>query len=64
VVRLEVCLLASRRITACQERSTGLKLDQAKLLKELELENDRLWRVGSDLTLDKLIMKEPARGND
>ena len=64
MVRLEVCLLASRRSTTCQGRSTGLKLDQAKLLKELELENARLRRVVSDLTLDKLIMKEAARGND
>ena len=41
----------------------GLKLDQVKRLKELELENARLRKVVSDLTLDKLILKEAARGN-
>jgi transposase-like protein len=41
----------------------GLKLDQVKRLKELELENSRLRKAVSDLTLDKLILKEAARGN-
>ena len=41
----------------------GLKLDQVKRLKELEAENTRLRRAVSDLTLDKLILKEAARGN-
>ena len=41
----------------------GLKLDQLKRLKELELENTRLRKAVSDLTLDKLILKEAARGN-
>ena len=41
----------------------GLKLDQVKRLKELEVENARLRKVVSDLTLDKLILKEAARGN-
>ena len=41
----------------------GLKLDQVKRLKELETENTRLRRAVSDLTLDKLILKEAARGN-
>ena len=36
----------------------GLKLDQVKRLKELELENARLRKAVSDLTLDKLILKE------
>src|SRR5664279_3773034 len=40
----------------------GLRLDQVKRLKELELENGRL-RTVSDLTLDKLILQEAARGN-
>src|SRR5271169_1946949 len=35
----------------------GLKLDQAKRLKELERENARLKRAVADLTLDKLILK-------
>jgi putative transposase len=41
----------------------GMKSDQVKRLKELELENARLRRVVSDLTLDKLILTEAARGN-
>ena len=41
----------------------GLKLDQVKRLWELELENTRLRKTVSDLTLDKLILKEAARGN-
>jgi transposase-like protein len=40
----------------------GLKLDQAKRLKELELENNRLRKVVSDLTLDKQILSEALRG--
>ena len=41
----------------------GLKTDQVKRLKELELENSRLRKVVSDLTLDKLILTEAAKGN-
>jgi transposase-like protein len=41
----------------------GLKGDQIKRLKELEAENARLRRAGSDLTLDKIILAEAARGN-
>ena len=41
----------------------GMKLDQVKRLKELEVENERLRKAVSDLTLDKLILKEAARGN-
>ncbi len=41
----------------------GLKMDQAKRLKELEQENARLRRAVSDLTLDKMILQEAARGN-
>ena len=41
----------------------GLKVDQARRLKELELENTRLKRAIADLTLDKLILKEAAEGN-
>ena len=46
----------------CQEYG-GRKLDQVKRLKELELENARLRKAVSDLTLDKLNLKEAARGN-
>ena len=41
----------------------GLKSDQVKRLKDLELENSRLRKVVSDLTLDKLILTEAAKGN-
>ena len=41
----------------------GLKIDQVKRLKDLETENTRLRRAVSDLTLDKLILQEAARGN-
>jgi putative transposase len=41
----------------------GLKGDQVKRLKELEIENTRLRRAVSDLTLDKLILTEAAKGN-
>jgi putative transposase len=41
----------------------GLKGDQVKRLKELEAENARLRRAVSDLTLDKMILVEAARGN-
>jgi transposase-like protein len=41
----------------------GLKSDQIKRLKELETENARLRRAIADLTLDKLILQEAARGN-
>ena len=41
----------------------GLKSDQVRKLKDLEAENARLRRAFSDLTLDKMILKEAARGN-
>ena len=41
----------------------GLKSDQVKRLKALETENGRLRKAISDLTLDKLILQEAARGN-
>ena len=41
----------------------GLKGDQVRRLKELEQENARLRRAVSDLTLDKLILTEAAKGN-
>jgi putative transposase len=41
----------------------GLKSDQVKRLKELEAENVRLKRAIADLTLDKQILMEAARGN-
>ena len=40
-----------------------MKTDQLRRLKELEKENERLRRAVSNLTLDKLILKEAAKGN-
>ena len=41
----------------------GMGTDQLKELKRLQKENDRLRRAVSDLTLDKLILAEAAKGN-
>ena len=41
----------------------GFKGDQVKRLKDLEQENARLRKAVSDLTLEKLILKEAASGN-
>jgi transposase-like protein len=41
----------------------GLRLDQAKRLKQLEKENARLKKVVADLTLDNAILKEAASPN-
>ena len=41
----------------------GMKVSQAKRLKELEKENSRLRKAVSDLNLDKVILQEVTRGN-
>ncbi len=41
----------------------GMRTTQLKELKRLQKENERLRRAVSDLTLDKLILAEAARGN-
>ncbi len=41
----------------------GLKLDQAKRLKELEKENSKLKRLVAELSLEKQILKDVAAGN-
>jgi hypothetical protein len=41
----------------------GLRIDQAKRLKELEHENQKLRKVVADLSIDVVILKEAARGN-
>lgn len=46
-----------------RRRYGGMSRDQLKRLKELETENQRLRRAVSDLTLDKMILSEAARGN-
>ena len=41
----------------------GMRIEQAKRLKELEKENGRLKKLVADITLDNAILKEAARGN-
>ena len=41
----------------------GLKTDQVKRLKDLEKENERMGKAVSDLTLEKLILREAASGD-
>jgi transposase-like protein len=41
----------------------GMRVEQAKRLKELERENTRLKKLVADLSLDNAILKEAARGN-
>lgn len=41
----------------------GMKVDQAKRLKEVEKENARLRKLVADLSLDNTILKEVSRGN-
>ena len=41
----------------------GMRIEQAKRLKELEQENSRLKRLVADVSLDNAILKEVARGN-
>jgi len=60
-----VCSIGVTQFTYYRWRKEfgGLKGDQVKRLKELEKENDRLRKAVSDLTLEKLILKEAASGN-
>lgn len=62
---LSVCRAGGRAVHPIRWRNEygGLKGDQVKRLKELEIENNRLRRAVSDLTLDKLILAEAAKGN-
>ena len=41
----------------------GMRVDQARRLKELEQENSRLKKIVADLSLDNAILKEVSRGN-
>lgn len=63
-------------MTACREAQTsdktyyrwrreygGMKVDQAKRLKQLELENARLKRLVGELHLEKVVLTDVARGN-
>ena len=46
-----------------RKQNGGMGVDQLKELKRLQKENEQLRRAISDLTLDKLILKEAAWGN-
>ena len=46
-----------------QKEYGGLKLDQAKRLKELERENAKLKRLVAELSLEKQVLKDVAEGN-
>lgn len=61
----EVCRrIGVSEVTYCRWRKEygGMRIDQARRLRELEVENARLRKAVSDLTLDKLILKEAAEG--
>ena len=64
------CLDAIRQIGVVEQtyyrwrrQYGGMSVDQLKELKRLQKENEQLRRAVPDLTLDKLILKEAARGN-
>ena len=59
----EVGLARGKSVKLMSREYGGMKVSQARRLKEFERENGRLKRAVADLTLDKLILEEAARGN-
>ena len=59
----EVGLARGKSVKLISREYGGMKVSQARRLKELERENGRLKRAVADLTLDKLIVEEAAKGN-
>ena len=59
----EVGLARGKSVKLISREYGGMKVSQARRLKELERENGRLKRAVADLTLDKLIVEEAANGN-
>ena len=59
----EVGLARGKSVKLISRELGGMKVSQARRLKELERENGRLKRAVADLTLDKLILEEAAEGN-
>ena len=59
----EVGLARGKSVKLISREYGGMKVSQARRLKELERENGRLKRAVADLTLDKLILEEAAEGN-
>ena len=51
------------QVKSARKEFGGLEADQVKRLKVLEKENERLRKAVSDLTLEKLVLKEAASGN-
>ncbi len=61
--RFAVLGIAEQTFYRWRREYGGLKIEQARRLKALEQENTRLRRAVADLTIDKLILQEAARGN-
>jgi hypothetical protein len=64
--RLQRSLRYTNNPTGTKHRAAqygGLKVDQARRLKELEQENAKLKRLVSELSLEKLVLKDIASGN-
>ena len=59
----EVGLARGKSVKLISREHGGMKVSQARRLKERERENGRLKRAVADLTLDKLILEEAAEGN-
>ena len=59
----EVGLARGKSVKLISREYGGMKVSQARCLKERERENGRLKRAVADLTLDKLIVEEAAEGN-
>ena len=55
--------VAEQTLIRWRKEYGGLRVEQAKRLKELEKENGRLKRLVADLSLDKAILKDVVSGN-
>ena len=55
--------ITSVTISRWKKEYGGLRVDQAKRLKELEQENNRLKKIVADLSIDNQILKEVSKGN-
>jgi putative transposase len=66
-VSLEICCrkLGMSEVTyhRWKREYGGMRVDQAKRLKEMEIENARLKKLVADLSIDNSILKEVAKGN-
>ena len=60
-IRREICVV-EQTYYRWRKQYGGMGTDQLRELKRLQKENDRLRRAVSDLTLDKVILTEAARG--